>query len=178
MISISPAFHLSLWTALMVLLGACAGRSERVTCAQRDWYEVGRRDGSQGRTLERLSNYKKDCGGFESPWETLYTNGRNAGLVEFCASENAYELGRMGLSYMNVCPSTMEEDFLLAFRKGQQARVLQLRAKDLDAKIETLTERLLQTHADSYENRSINSELAQLKKLRAVNERELNRVTK
>src|SRR3954469_4991476 len=110
-----------------LVVSACASKTEKASCERRDWYELGRRDGSQGLPLDRMIEYKKECGEqFNSSGETVYMNGRNAGLVEFCLPENAYELGLMGMSYLFVCPSTMETDFLASFRKGQQARVLQL----------------------------------------------------
>lgn len=168
-------------SAFVVLAGlaACASKQEKITCAQRDWYEVGRRDGAQGATLDRLLQYKRECGSqFQTGFETIYVNGRNAGLVEYCAPENAFELGRMGLSYMYVCPSTMEPQFLTAYRKGQQTRHLQLRKKDLDAQIETLTNQILQTHAGSFDNRKLQDELTDLKQQRAQNEQALDKTAR
>src|SRR6185312_3631545 len=62
------------------------------SCETVDWYELGRRDGSQGTPTNKLSNRQKECAKAASPdWETIYTNGRNAGLVEFCDPKNGYE---------------------------------------------------------------------------------------
>ena len=163
---------------LLIALSACA-TERKLTCAQRDWFEIGRRDGSQGAPKERLATYKQECkGDFGAGWETVYLNGRNAGLVEYCASENAFELGRMGLGYLYVCPSMTEPDFLAAYRRGQATRVLQLKRKDLDAQIESLTEQLLATNAGSRESQDLRSELDQLKEARNENDRDLNRVTR
>jgi hypothetical protein len=164
-----------------VCLGACttATKQAKASCQQRDWYEVGRRDGAGGAGTNRLHQYKMECGeGFSTSYETLYMNGRNAGLVEFCMPENAFELARMGINYLYVCPSTMEEDFLTSYRKGQQARILMLKKRDLDTQIESLTQRLLATSAGTTENREIGSQLEELKKLRSDNERELTQITK
>jgi hypothetical protein len=125
-----------------LLIAGCASAPEKISCAQRDWYEVGRQDGAQGSTLDHLAKYKVECGhDFNSSWESLYTNGRNAGLVEFCSPDNAYQLGRMGIAYMYVCPSTVEEEFLIGYRKGQDARHLEVANKKKRAQNEADSER-------------------------------------
>lgn len=165
--------------ALLTLLLAACATERKQTCAQRDWFELGRRDGSRGAPNERLATYKQECKGeFSTGWETIYLNGRNAGLVEYCSTENGFELGRMGLSYLYVCPSMMERDFLTAYRKGQQTRVLQLKRKDLDAQIESLTEQLLTTNAGTDQSEQLREELNHLRQARSEAERDLNRVTR
>lgn len=155
----------------------CVSAPEKVTCDQRDWYESGRRDGAQGATLDKLAQYKRECGGdFNAFWETMYTNGRNAGLVEYCAPENSFELGRMGIAYLYVCPSTTEQDFLVGYRKGQQARKIELENQRLDSEIDSLLSRL-NTSNTQYEQRKLASELEQLRKTRARNDRDLNKVS-
>ena len=157
--------------------GACAGKPEKPACEQRDWYESGRRDGAQGATLDRLSQYKRECGAqFNAFWETMYTNGRNAGLVEYCSPDNSYELGRMGIAYLYVCPSTTEGEFLAGYRRGQKAREIEIENQKLDAEIDSLLARL--NRADTnYARRELASELEQLRKLRSKNEKDLNRVS-
>lgn len=166
--------HLSLVLALgAALLSSCATKSDRVSCEQRDWYELGRRDGSQGLTIDRLAQYQKDCQkGFPTAWETMYTNGRNAGLVEFCAPENAFELGRMGIAYLYVCPATMESQFVSGYRRGQQARQTELQSKELDARIDSLLQKIDKANNQS-ERAKLASELNTLKKTRARAGREL-----
>jgi hypothetical protein len=163
-----------------LLVSGCASSSSgKLVCAQRDWYELGRRDGSQGATLERRADYRKECGSdFENQFSTVYENGRNAGLVEYCQPDSAFQLGRMGLAYMYVCPSTMESPFLSAYRRGQQARMLELKKRDLDAKIESLSTRLQVLNESSFERRGLLSQIEELRKLRAANERELGQVSK
>jgi hypothetical protein len=159
--------------------GGCASKTEKVSCQQRDWYEIGRRDGAQGASLDRLKQYKQECGGDFSPnWETVYVNGRNAGLVDYCMPENAFELGRMGISYLYVCPSTVEPRFLAAYRRGQQARKLELKQKELDTQIDSITQRLLRADGGTYESRELSSQLDQLKKLRAANQRQRDKISK
>lgn len=173
------SFSRILSVILFLCLGACTTtKPDKLTCGERDWYEAGRRDGSQGATLDRLSQYKRECAGeFNGFWETMYTNGRNAGLVEFCAPDNAYELGRMGIAYMYVCPSTVEPDFLAGYRRGQDARKLEIENQKLDAEIDNVSAKLNQSETD-YQRRELASELEELKKTRAQNEKDLTKISK
>lgn len=156
---------------------SCASKNVDVaTCEQADWYELGRRDGSQGTPTDRLTQHQKDCAkSFNPDWETVYTNGRNAGLVEYCEPKNAYELGRMGVAYHYVCPSTVEPPFLLSYRKGQDARELEIQNQKLDEQINDTTQKLIQS-GDTYEKNELSTALEQLKKLRAKNDRELSKI--
>lgn len=168
---------LILAAGLPLLAAGCAGRAEKVSCDARDWYETGRRDGSQGATMDRLVNYKRECGDqFAAFSETMYTNGRNAGLVEYCAADNSYELGRMGIAYHYTCPSTMEPDFLAGYRRGQEARKLEMENQKLDSEIDALLAKL-NGESSQYSRREIASELEQLRKTRAKNEKDLGKIS-
>lgn len=161
----------------MVITAGCATPGKRVACAERDWYETGRRDGMQGRPVTRLDQFKVACeGSVYSDWETMFVNGHNAGLVEYCAPDNAFELGRMGLAYQYVCPSTVEEKFLAGYRRGQKARDLESANQRLGVKIENVVAEL-DGAADGYERRLLSSELSQLRSERARVERQLNRIS-
>lgn len=159
-------------------LSACASTStQKQTCQQRDWFELGRHDGAQGSTEAKFDKHTEECRKQvnTSEVETMYTNGRNAGLVEYCTPENAFELGRMGLVYMYVCPSTVEPRFLSAYRKGQRARDLEIENKKLEGKIETVAEKLNQS-ANDFERLRLTSEIAQLQAQRDKNQKEIERV--
>ncbi len=168
---------------LLLLVGlslniGCSSTNHSVSsCQDMDWYEAGRRDGSQGATAERLTEYRKSCASnFQADWETVYMNGRNAGLVEYCESRNGYELGRMGISYFYVCPAVVESDFLSFYRKGQKARDLEVENNKLNVKIDELAQKLVATN-DQFYQRQIASELSQLKRTRALKEKELEKIT-
>ena len=173
-----PLLRLVILPLAAWLATACVTEHKQ-TCAQRDWFELGRKDGLQGAPGDRLASYKQECrGDFSGGWETIYLNGRNAGLVEYCSIENGFELGRMGLNYLYVCPTLTEPDFLAAYARGQRTRTLQLKRKDIEAQIETLTEQLLATHAGSDESQQLREELIHLRQARSENDQDLNRVTR
>lgn len=167
--------------AAAAVLSACASKKveQQISCGQVDWYELGRRDGAQGVPVERLEERRKTCQKetFAAEWETVYTNGRNAGLIEYCSIENGYELGRQGLAYFYVCPSTMEPEFLTGYRRGQTAHTLEVEIKKLDSRIDTMVQQLVATNS-TYERNQLTSELEQLKKMRARNDQKLTQISK
>jgi len=149
---------------------------EKATCEQADWYELGRRDGSQGTPTDRLTAHQKECAKNSNPeWETIYTNGRNAGLVEYCDPKNAYELGRMGVAYYYVCPSTVEAPFLASYKMGQQAREIEIQNQKLDDQIDQLGQKLNSSES-SNEKKEINDQIEALKKARTKNDQELSKI--
>lgn len=157
------------------LFSACASKPERASCDQRDWFELGRHDGAQGSTQDQLNSHSRECGRkLRSDWETMYANGRNAGLAEYCTAENAFELGKMGVAYLYVCPSTTESKFLSGYRQGQRARELEIENQKIEGKIESVSEKLNVTE-NEYDRARLVSELNQLQNLKAENERELER---
>lgn len=171
-------FILALGVGLALMACSTSRVDKAAACAEKDWYEIGRRDGAQGKTADRLSHYQKDCRmAEEGQWAAMYNNGRNAGLVEYCAPDNAFELGRAGISYLYVCPSTVEAEFLQSYRRGQQARAFEIQSQELDARIDVVHNRLVHSRTD-FERHKLTSELNALKKSRAEVARGLASVAK
>lgn len=172
---LSSGLRIALVFMAVGLMSACASKQDKATCDKRDWFELGRRDGAQGAATDRQASYRNECGTtFSGFAETMYTNGRNAGLVEYCDVSNAYELGRMGLPYLYVCPSTIEPKFLSSYRKGQEARKLEVQNQKIDAEIDELLAKL--NYVDSsYARREIASEVEQLRKERIKNDKDLSK---
>jgi hypothetical protein len=111
---------------LMVFLAGCA-TSEKLPCATTDWYELGRRNGTQGGSEEEVKALKPACGTEDEKADALalYENGRSLGLAEYCTEENGFEMGRTGQKYAKVCPIILEEAFLAGYKRGQSVSKLQ-----------------------------------------------------
>jgi hypothetical protein len=172
------AFLTALTLVILGLTSCSSAQIEQAGCDQKDWYELGRRDGGQGTPAGKWENLKKQCSGdFRADWENMYVNGRNAGLVEYCEDSNGYELGRAGTPYFYVCPSTMEPQFLSGYRRGQRARDLELEIRKLDAKIDSIAQRLVVTES-GYDRTMLSSEMENLKRLRSQNDRQLDKISK
>lgn len=161
-----------LWLAgvVIVTIAGCASKAERYGCSDKDWYEVGRRDGVQGMTLSRADRYRQECPvDFTRDKETMYANGRNAGLVEYCEAPNGYDLGRMGLTYQGVCPVLSEPDFLKEFRRGEAARQAELEKRKVESQISRLTEEL--NHTNNVDERAqLAEEIQTLRSMHAQSE--------
>jgi hypothetical protein len=172
---ISTGYPFLVILALFIGLSGCASKPERASCDQRDWFEIGRTDGARGTTNDQLNRHRDDCGPKgRSDWDTMYANGRNAGLVEYCSPENAVQLGKSGIAYMFVCPPTTEAEFLAGYRKGQRLRELELETRQLESRIESLNEKLTTVEDDS-EKKRVGEELAKLQARHQENQEELGR---
>ena len=103
-----------------LLLSGCATMSGD-ECATSDWNAVGYADGANGYTSDRFSKYSKSCAKHGiTPDFRAYQEGRDEGLVEFCQPSRGYNLGVSGGTYYGVCDVALEEEFLDAYRVGNQ----------------------------------------------------------
>ncbi len=110
---------ISMAAALMALSG-CATMSED-ECLMSDWNAIGYEDGSRGYTMQQFSNRRQACAKHGvQPDFRAYQEGRDEGLVSFCQPSRGYNLGVSGGTYHGVCDVALEEEFLDAYRVGQQ----------------------------------------------------------
>ena len=88
-------------------------------CAMSDWHTIGFEDGSRGYTADRLGDHRKACAKHGvAPDFQAYQAGRDEGLQEFCQPSRAFNLGANGGPYNGVCNSSLEPQFLDAYRSG------------------------------------------------------------
>ena len=107
-------------TAALMALSGCATMSED-ECLMSDWNAIGYEDGSRGYTMEQFSNRRQACAKHGvTPDFRAYQAGRDEGLVSFCQPSRGYNLGVSGGAYRGVCDVALEEEFLDAYRVGQQ----------------------------------------------------------
>lgn len=178
----TPTFGLVL--LLVPLLTACSSlpktlaeklplskKPTQASCANLDWFEIGRADGAMGARLEKNSEYHQRCDATPNPFDTdLYVNGRNAGLIEFCSSTQGFEAGRSGTPYDVVCPYHLEKNFLESYKIGAKVRELESENVDLQSRIDDLV-RLL---APNQPGSSVRAKIDQLRELRVQNESEID----
>lgn len=110
---------IGLAAAALVLSGCATMSSEE--CAATDWSAVGYEDGARGATMDRFSSHRKACTKHGiAPDFRAYKAGRQEGLVEFCQPGRGYDLGVRGGHYAGVCDAALEEEFLDAYRVGNE----------------------------------------------------------
>ncbi len=98
--------------SLLSLVNSCATLS-RETCMQREWFELGLRDGTNGRAFNRIREHLKACSeyGIQIDREQ-YSAGREKGLQTYCQLDNAVKTGLEGDLYQSVRPSEIHTPFL------------------------------------------------------------------
>ncbi|MGE0632421.1 MAG: DUF2799 domain-containing protein [Pseudobdellovibrionaceae bacterium] len=121
----SQLFLLILSVVFGLILSACTHSSEapekeqRIACEKRDWFNIGRKLGARGTPFELALRTNPDCSNDEKDRDALVT-GYNAGLIQFCAPEQALYLGKKGQAVSDVCPGSLTPKFKSAYEKGLQ----------------------------------------------------------
>lgn len=160
-----PKIPFALASTTMVLV-ACATNyiKPQNTCANLDWFEIGRNEAASGGSIEILNDYQVACNKTAFPVdESLFTVGYNAGLVDYCTSAMGLSLGRQGYPLPNICPEHLKSRLESGYRVGVQLRQLENENQDLQARIENLIR--LMTSGSSGE--SLQHQLEQLRQRRA-----------
>jgi hypothetical protein len=130
--------------ALMVLgsLGGCASLSEG-ECLNSDWFDVGFRDGRQGRPTDRINQHVKACAKHgAAPERERYLDGHFSGLGTYCTPHNGLAVGRSGSSYYGVCARHDEAAFMSGYSLGNTLHRAWSRLHHVDSQIVTVEKAL------------------------------------
>ena len=148
-----------------ILITACTSTPAVETpCQEGDWYEIGRRDGANGRPLSLEHKYPGFCDNSNvEKNRALYENGRNAGLIEYCKPENAFEMGRSGLPYYGVCPKPVEDKFLSNYHNGKKYRGLQKDNAQINEQMDSIFNQLKLPNLSVDQKSKLQSTLEQLR---------------
>ncbi|MDP4991196.1 MAG: DUF2799 domain-containing protein [Marivita lacus] len=112
-------FRLLAGLAALTLVASCATLSEE-ECLQGNWREIGQRDGQAGRTASFIAEHAKACEkAGVVPNQSLWEQGRQAGLPAYCTPAKVYGEGRSGRSLSPVCPSAQLPALQLANDRGR-----------------------------------------------------------
>ncbi len=135
-------FRVVLVSALTWGLAGCATMSQD-ECRAANWYEIGKKDASQGYALARLGEHREACAEFGiTPSVEGYRAGYTHGLPYYCNANKGWTEGLNGQSYRNVCPPEMERDFLQGYRAGQEIHDLEQQLDEIDRGIDRVEEKL------------------------------------
>lgn len=113
--------------AALILAGCGESEEERArreqrqaaACQATDWWALGFEDGVKGLRADQFGTYRRECAPYGVTANiTLYLEGRDEGLVEYCKPQNGYRIGLEGRKYANVCPPDMEGAFMDARKDG------------------------------------------------------------
>lgn len=164
--------------SFLIIIFLSLGCSTQKTndCQEADWFELGRRDGAMGKTLRfENTNLPLLCSTSSNEEEKkLFNIGRKVGLIQYCRPENAFELGKDGKEYENVCPEETHATFISFFRQGLHVRELQIVNQDIDIKLSILDQQL-NTSSVSVKN-EMKSQILKLKNLKSQNNRQVENI--
>jgi Protein of unknown function (DUF2799) len=193
--------RISLLCVALVGVAGCAGMSEQA-CVSADWRTIGFEDGTLGRSEASIGRYRQQCGDHGvTPDLDAYRAGHAQGVLTYCRVSHGFEVGHSGAAYQGVCPANVEADFLAEYDAGRHLFELESALRNIDAQIagnyraqESIKQELTKIAATmiavdtSAEQRvalvtrsadlgrrygTLTSEIEQLQRERAVNERDL-----
>ena len=115
--------HFYLIVIYLSLLTGCSLQGKpKTACVQRDWYEIGRQDGRIGESIYKLENWSTLCP--KTMKKEVYKLGYRKGLKNYCSPGNAYELGKSGVAYKNVCQDSQTRRlFLRSYNDGENSLI-------------------------------------------------------
>ncbi len=120
-------------------------------CIAADWRVIGEQDGSAGHDPQ--SQFGKHVKACEKagviPDQTMWNQGYQQGLLQFCTPLRGLSHGQSGGPYNRVCPPHLEPSFLNGYtlgnseyRKQQDIRNLESRIQSNDREIDELDDKL------------------------------------
>lgn len=107
---------------LPFLLTGCAtlNRSE---CQNANWHIIGMEDGAEGLLPSNIGKHREACAKHNViPDINEYRRGYDEGIKQFCTKKRAFDLGKKGQEYPDVCPEDIEDDFLKSYELGVELR--------------------------------------------------------
>lgn len=126
----------------------------RQECLAGEWREAGYTDALKGYATDRLSSHAEACAkyGIDSN-NTLYTEGYDEGLKEYCQPEVGFNRGRNKNDYRGICPVDLEPAFLQGYIKGLQRALFTLNHDYSDTRNDLRNARIRRLHAETSEHK-------------------------
>jgi hypothetical protein len=109
-----------LFTFALALQG-CASLSKD-DCRVANWQDIGRRDGRNGYSEDRLMDHAKACAKVGvTPDRDAWLQGRDEGLESYCDPRHGFRIGDSGSGFSNgICRNYDEGAFISAFEEGRE----------------------------------------------------------
>lgn len=162
-------FDIVFFIVILSLVYGCATLS-RNQCLQADWYEIGRRDGSLGKTRSVFQKHFDACLKYGVQADrNAYYQGRANGLHLYCTFDSGLEQGKLSRVYKQVCPPNLEPDFIEGYEIGKRIHECELKIASLEHRQQRIEKKIkkkeIQLSADGISNkqrRYIRSEVKML----------------
>lgn len=139
--------YLFLLTAAL-FLSACATLNED-QCRAGNWFDIGVRDGSNGRSSDFIFEHAKACNEFGiAPRAAPWRKGRIEGLKQYCTVSNAYRIGQRGQHLNPVCTGDNLLRLERANDRGLRWHDIQRRIRDAEREISEINSELASLAVD------------------------------
>jgi len=163
-----------------VLSGGCATISKD-DCLAGNWAERGLKDGRNGKSRSRLSEYKDKCAKHSAVVDhTTYLREYERGLVSYCVYDKGYDKAASGGSYNSVCNGPLAPDYTAGYEDGKEFyQIKQGHSRLIDNYDETLDDiitiriKLDNPEVDDKEYRRLEKKLLRLQDRRAALRRDI-----
>jgi len=169
----------ALLICLSLVSSSCASLGGK-DCTIADWREAGFEDGIAGAPENAFDRRCERCAtkpGFAADF-TAYTEGRAAGLAEYCRAETGFSVGARGEAYHGVCAAEDSVAFVAAYARGsrlfeleREAAAARIAASDAEAEIWRTKRRMVEVQAriaalstDREDRAELGAELKRLRK--------------
>ncbi len=153
---------IALLTLASFALGGCATLSKD-ECRSADWYDIGVRDGANGRGEEYVARHAEACAKLDiAPDRERWQAGRERGLERYCTVHNGFRIGEVGGSYNGVCIAYDEHEFLRGYYLGRDVNRVKSRLDSVESEIRSHRETL---KSDKLEERERNQLLYRIGEL-------------
>ncbi len=116
---IFKTLSLTLLAATALSVSGCKTVSED-TCLAGNWEAVGFKDGTKGKSANRLSKIAEACTKFGTSVDNqAYLAGYDAGLPKYCTFQRGFERGEGGSSYNQICSGELAAEYAPGYEEGR-----------------------------------------------------------
>ncbi len=112
-------FTVAFFGLVLGVLSSCQSMTKE-ECQIADWQVIGQNDGEAGfDPQDRFSRHVKACTRIGiAPDQTMWRQGYDRGLVNYCTPLSGLAAGQAGKGYANVCPPETSQGFLRGYNLG------------------------------------------------------------
>jgi len=126
---------LSILILTAVLLVSCASLSKK-QCLAGEWQSIGVKDALYGRPQSRFEQHVKACQKVNIvPDRAVWLAGHKQGARSYCRPSNAYDEGRRGSTYYNICEPDQHAIFVPIYNLGYKEYSLIRRRDSAEAEL-------------------------------------------
>ena len=154
----------------------CQSKPKISSCETSDWFEMGRQAGTAGRVTGAPEERGRCPLQFNKVSEALYQNGYNYGLTDYCTPENGYQVARLGLPLLRICPRPTNTAFEASYKKGAKVREIEQANVALDRKISSINVKIKKTRLSASQKQELSGELTGLNEARTANQRRIQKL--